>query len=275
MEKETQAGAWPGTGIGWCLENNEEQMITNDNVETIDEQTSQKQRSKKQRKTKQPNTGVLLKTIHPKTENQRLVMDIFDHFEHMVIDGCAGTGKTLLALYLSLNAVMCERSGQSKVVIIKSAVPTRDIGFLPGNPKEKQKAYEQPYSQLFSTLFERDDAYEVLKNRGVVDFMTTSFVRGITIDNTMIVVDEYQNMTFHELDSLITRVGQDSRIIFCGDTEQSDLQQKPNRMTAQDFIAIIRTIDGFCTITMDENDIVRSGLVKQYIMAKHKFCAKE
>ena len=147
---------------------------------------------------------------------------------------------------------------------MRSAVPTRDIGFLPGNEKEKSAIYEEPYKDICIELFQRGDAYEILKTKGLVNFMTTSFIRGITLRDAVIIVDECQNMSFHELDSIITRVGENCRIIFCGDFRQSDL----NKNGLKDFVRIIKAMDQFDLVDFEIKDIVRSGFVKDYITAK-------
>ena len=151
-----------------------------------------------------------------------------------------------------------------KLVIIRSAVPTRDIGFLPGTEKEKSSVYEEPYRDISIDLFSRGDAYQILKTKGLVHFMTTSFIRGITLKNTIIMIDECQNMTFHELDSIITRVGENCRVIFCGDFRQSDL--KSNGL--ESFMEILRNMGSFDFIDFEIKDIVRSEFVKDYIIAK-------
>ena len=152
----------------------------------------------------------------------------------------------------------------NNLVIIRSAVPTRDIGFLPGSEKEKASVYEEPYKEIALELFQRGDAYEILKTKGLVHFMTTSFVRGITLKETVIIIDECQNMTFHELDSIITRVGTNCRVIFCGDFRQSDL--KSNGL--ESFMEILKNMGSFDFIDFEIKDIVRSEFVKDYIIAK-------
>ena len=153
-----------------------------------------------------------------------------------------------------------------KLVIIRSAVPTRDIGFLPGTEKEKASVYEEPYKDIANDLFGRGDAYEILKQKNLVEFMTTSFIRGITLKHAVILIDECQNMSFHELDSIITRIGQGCRVIFCGDFRQADLKQ--NGM--QDFMKILKRMGDFDFIEFEVEDIVRSEFVKNYIIAKNE-----
>jgi phosphate starvation-inducible protein PhoH len=158
------------------------------------------------------------------------------------------------------------KGSYEKLVLIRSAVPTRDIGFLPGNEKEKASVYEEPYKDICIELFQRGDAYQILKTKGLVHFMTTSFIRGVTLRNATIIIDECQNMSFHELDSIITRVGQECRIIFCGDFRQADLQKNGLR----DFIRILKAMECFDIIDFEINDIVRSNFVKEYIIAKEQ-----
>ena len=154
------------------------------------------------------------------------------------------------------------------VTIIRSVVPTRDMGFLPGKETEKTAVYEQPYQAICKELTNRGDGYDVLKQRGIIKFTTTSYIRGLTLDNTIVVVDECQNMTFHELDSIITRVGDNTRIIFCGDFKQTDLNKPHDQSGIKEFMSILRRMNGFNSVEFNYDDIVRSGLVKDYIMAK-------
>ena len=230
----------------------------------------EKRLTKKQRRAKRKgtNTGLKLKNIEPRTVNQVKTFDEYQLDKHLLLQGVAGTGKTFISIYLALQEILSNYSDKQKLVIVRSVVPTRDMGFLPGNQKEKQKAYELPYNAIFSELFGRGDAYDYLKGRGVVDFISTSFIRGTTMSDSIVLVDECQNLTFHELDSIITRVGENCKIIFAGDFRQSDLERDYERRGILDFMKVIRSIPGFATIQFEEDDIVRSELVKSYIISK-------
>jgi len=210
-----------------------------------------------------------LKHFEPLTANQKLTYQNFNH-KNLMLHGMAGTGKSFISLYLSLKEVIKTDSIYKKVVIVRSVVPTRDMGFLPGNNKEKAKVYEAPYYAICSELFGRGDAYEVLKSRGIVDFISTSFIRGITLNDSIIVVDEIANLTLHELDSIITRVGKNCKIIFSGDFSQSDFTREQDRNGLKDFMKIIDRMKSFEFIEFNENDIVRSAMVKEYIISKHR-----
>ena len=203
--------------------------------------------------------GLTLSEIEPLTQNQ---VAAFESDKHLVLHGVAGTGKTFISCYLAFDDMI--KSSYNKLIIIRSAVPTRDIGFLPGNEKEKSAIYEEPYKDICVELFQRGDAYEILKTKSLVNFMTTSFIRGVTLRDAVIIVDECQNMSFHELDSIITRVGEECRIIFCGDFRQSDLSKNG----LKDFIRIVKAMDQFDLIDFEIKDIVRSGFVKDYITVK-------
>jgi len=205
--------------------------------------------------------NLALQEIEPLTQNQVLA---FESDKHLVMYGAAGTGKTFLSCYFAFDDI--SKGYYDKVVFIRSAVPTRDIGFLPGTEKEKASVYEEPYKDIAVELFRRGDAYDLLKQKGLVYFMTTSFVRGVTLRNAVIIVDECQNMSFHELDSIITRVGEGCRVIFCGDFRQADLAK--NGM--QDFLKVLRDMDEFDMIDFQVKDIVRSEFVKKYITSKMK-----
>ena len=204
-------------------------------------------------------SGLELAEIEPLTRNQ---LRAFESDKNLVLHGCAGTGKTFISCYLAFDDMT--KNQYEKLVIIRSAVPTRDIGFLPGTEKEKSSVYEEPYYDIAIDLFERGDAYQILKTKRLVHFMTTSYIRGITLRDAIILIDECQNMSFHELDSIITRVGENCRVIFCGDFSQSDLKQ--NGM--KEFFEILASMNRFDFIEFGVEDIVRSGFVKEYIIAK-------
>ena len=204
-------------------------------------------------------SGLELAEIEPLTRNQ---LRAFESDKNLVLHGCAGTGKTFISCYLAFDDMI--KNQYEKLVIIRSAVPTRDIGFLPGTEKEKSSVYEEPYYDISIDLFERGDAYQILKTKRLVHFMTTSYIRGITLRDAVILIDECQNMSFHELDSIITIFGENCRVIFCGDFSQSDLKQ--NGM--KEFFEILASMNRFDFIEFGVEDIVRSGFVKEYIIAK-------
>ena len=236
-----------------------------EDLEEFDQRLTKKQRKAQRRKA---NTGLRLKLIDPQTPNQIRTFEEYDKGNHLLLQGVAGTGKTFISSYLAIDDILSKKSNKQKLVIVRSVVPTRDMGFLPGNQKEKQKAYELPYQSIFNELFSRGDAYDYLKNRGMVDFISTSFIRGITINDSIVLVDECQNLTFHELDSIITRIGYNCRVIFCGDDRQTDLENDIEIRGLIDFMKVIRNIQGFSTVQFEEKDIVRSQLVRDYIISK-------
>jgi phosphate starvation-inducible protein PhoH len=211
-----------------------------------------------------------LKEIDPLTENQAKAFDAYDSGKNLLLHGIAGTGKTFISLYLALQDVTNNANDYNKVVIVRSVVPTRDMGFLPGNHKDKAKVYEAPYYIVANELFGRGDAYEILKQKNLVEFISTSFIRGTTLNDCVVVVDEIGNMTMHELDSVITRCGKNCKVIFSGDFRQSDLTREQERNGLKDFMRILDRMKSFEYVEFDENDIVRSGLVKEYIIAKDR-----
>lgn len=211
--------------------------------------------------------GFSLKKIKPLTKNQEATFSAYDNGLNLLLHGVAGTGKTYIALYLALRDYVQMKCKQ--VVIIRSVVPSRDMGYLPGNMKEKSAMYELPYEIICNELFGRGDAYQILKTKGAINFATTSFERGITRNDAIVIVDEFQNMTFQELDTIITRCGQRCRMLFCGDVEQSDLiRSKYDVSGLPQFVDILVSMDCFETLEFGIDDIVRSGLVKDYIIAK-------
>jgi phosphate starvation-inducible protein PhoH len=212
-----------------------------------------------------------MKKIEPLTENQKLSFENFERGKNLMLHGIAGTGKSFISLYLALREIMDNKNSQyKKIVIVRSVVPTRDMGFLPGSNKEKAKVYEAPYYAICTELFGRGDAYDILKQRNMVDFISTSFIRGLTLNNCIIVVDEIANMTLHELDSIITRVGKNCRIIFSGDFRQSDFTKEHEKNGLTEFMKIINHMKSFTFIDFKQDDIVRSGLVREYIIQKDK-----
>lgn len=214
-----------------------------------------------------PNTGLGdLSVIEPLTDNQRRV---FESDKHVVLNGCAGTGKSFITSYLGLHDVMNENL-YSSVTYIRSAVETRKIGFLPGKESDKIEVYERPYADIVSELFGRGDAYGILKQRGIIKFMTSSFMRGTTLNDTVLIVDECQNMTYHELDSIITRVGKNCQVYICGDYFQSDLGANG----LENLHKVLQAMNSFDFIEFDFEDIVRSGFVKEYIIAKYNTLGK-
>lgn len=215
-------------------------------------------------------THLDIKHFEPLTENQAKTFKAYNKNKNVLLHGLAGTGKTFISLYLALKEVLSKNSPYKKVVIIRSVVPTRDMGFLPGNTKEKTKAYEGPYYAICAELFGRSDSYEILKTKGVVEFISTSFIRGLTISNAIIIVDEINNMTFHELDSVITRMGHNCKLMMCGDFRQSDLPKQAEREGLIQFMKILGRMGCFEYVEFTEDDIVRSGLVKEYIIAKDR-----
>jgi phosphate starvation-inducible PhoH-like protein len=232
------------------------------------EYATKKKAKGKARAAKNQTAGMQLRRIDPMTQSQNEVFHGYNSGLNMMLHGCAGTGKTFISSYLAIRDVMEKVDGKKSVHIVRSVVPTRDIGFLPGSEKEKTKVYEQPYYSIFSELFGRGDAYEVLKSKHMVNFTTTSFIRGLTIDNSIVIVDECQNLNFHELDSVITRLGHNCKVIFCGDFLQSDFDKNKERQGILDFMRIIGSMESFGFVEFDRDDIVRSDLVKQYICMK-------
>jgi predicted ribonuclease YlaK len=205
--------------------------------------------------------------IEPMTENQRIAFDAWDDGKHLLLHGCAGTGKTLIAMYLGLREVL-EEEMHTKVVLVRSAVPTRDQGFMPGNLKEKSQYYELPFMSACTDIYERGDAYGMLKGSGKIEFITTSYIRGVTLHDSIIIVDEIQNLTMHEISSVITRVGQNSRLILMGDFKQSDFVRADDRKGVRQLIEVVKKMGSFSLIEFGHHDILRSDVVKEWIVAK-------
>jgi len=230
--------------------------------------------SKKMLKRKKPINSNYFLDVGPITENQELFFNEWKNGKNLFAYGAAGTGKTFIALYLALKDVMNEETPFDKVYIVRSLVSTREIGFLPGTHEDKSELYQVPYKNMVRSMFHMPDQmsfdmlYDNLKNQETISFWSTSFLRGTTLDDAIVIVDESQNLNFHELDSIITRVGQDSKIVFCGDINQSDLQRTNERNGILDFQRILQGMEEFSEIEFGISDIVRSGLVKSYLISK-------
>jgi len=228
----------------------------------------------KQMRKKKPINNEYLVDISPLTDNQKILFDSYNQQKNVVAYGVAGTGKTFITLYNALKDVLNETTPYERVYIVRSLVSTREIGFLPGDHEDKADIYQIPYKHMVKYMFQMpSDAdfemlYGNLRSQETIKFWSTSFLRGTTLDNAIVIVDEFQNLNFHELDSIITRVGENSKICFCGDASQTDLVKTNDKNGIVDFMNILRKMVSFGIIEFDVNDIVRSGLVKEYIVAK-------
>lgn len=229
--------------------------------------------AKVMRRKKPINTDHLL-DIQPLTPAQDKVFADWKSGKNLCLYGCAGTGKTFVALYLALRAVLSDSTPYEKIYIVRSLVATREIGFLPGDHDDKAALYQIPYKNMVQYMFEMpsdidfDILYDKLKEQETVSFWSTSFIRGTTLDNAIVIVDEMQNLNFHELDSIITRCGQDTKIIFSGDAVQSDLVKTNERNGILNFMSIVQNMEEFGCTEFNIQDIVRSGLVRSYLVAK-------
>ena len=217
-----------------------------------------------------------LSNIKPVTDSHKLVFDSWKQGLNQFLFGCAGTGKTFISLYLALQDVLKNDTPYDKVIVVRSLIPTREIGFLPGDEEDKAALYQVPYSNMMQFMFEQPNEqafsmlYDRLKAQGSFYFLSTSFLRGLTFDNSIIIVDECQNLNFHELDTIITRVGQDSKIVFCGDFGQSDLTRLNEKNGLMNFLQILQEMKEFNCTEFTIGDIVRSGFVRSYLIQKTK-----
>ena len=225
--------------------------------------------SRKKTQTSNRDRGLQLREIEPMTNAQNLLFNAFYEGYHVISMGTAGTGKSFLSIYLGLEAVFDPHSPYKKVLICRSCVPSRDIGFLPGTEEEKISVYKRPYQSIVQELFKRDDAWEILEKKGVVQFCSTSFLRGTTIDNTIIFVDEIQNLAYNEIHNVVTRIGKDSALVLAGDFGQMDLNTEESGV--KDFFEITKKTKGFNIVTFQERDIVRNDFIKDYIIAKNQY----
>ena len=227
------------------------------------------------KKNKEISSSNLIK-VKPITEGQKSVFETWKKGQNQFLFGCAGTGKTFISLYLAMQDVLNLQTKYEKVVLVRSLIPTREIGFLPGDEEDKAALYQVPYQNMVQFMFEQPNEqsfkmlYDRLKSQGSLYFLSTSFLRGLTFDNTIIIVDECQNLNFHELDTITTRVGQDSRIVFCGDFFQTDLLKTGDKNGLHDFLRILEEMKDFNCTEFNIGDIVRSGFVRDYLIQKTK-----
>ena len=227
------------------------------------------------KKNKEINMNDLV-TIKPITDNQKEVFSTWKKGLNQFLFGAAGTGKTFVSLYLALQEIMDLKKPADKVILVRSLIPTREIGFLPGDEEDKSALYQVPYRNMVQFMFEMPNEqafnglYDKLKSQGSLYFLSTSFLRGLTFDNSIIIVDECQNLNFHELDTIITRVGQDSKIMFCGDFGQTDLIKNNEKNGLHDFMRILEEMKEFNCTEFTIGDIVRSGFVRSYLINKTK-----
>ena len=231
--------------------------------------------SKKHMKRKKPIDSSYMVPVKPLTDNQKTAFAQYAEGKNLLLHGAAGTGKTFITMYLALQEVLDESTPYDKIYIVRSLVPTREIGFLPGDHEDKSALYQIPYKNMVRYMFSMPDdnsfemLYDNLRAQETISFWSTSFIRGVTMDNCIVIVDEFSNLNFHELDSMITRVGEDSKIMFCGDITQSDLVRENEKTGISDFIKILQEMQEFSCIEFGIDDIVRSGLVKSYLISKY------
>jgi phosphate starvation-inducible protein PhoH len=213
-----------------------------------------------------------LRPIFPITDNQIGTFTAYERGDNLFLHGCAGTGKTFISIYLALKEIFDGRTRRNKLVIIRNAQSSKDIGFLPGGEREKLAVYEAAYRGICSELFHRDDAYDILKQKGIIEFHSTSFLRGTTIDDAIILVDEVQNQRYVELRTVLTRTGDKSRVILCGDTKQDDLTSTRYNESSglKDMMKVFNHMGDMSTVQFEVDDIVRSGFVRDFIIAENQ-----
>jgi phosphate starvation-inducible protein PhoH len=209
-----------------------------------------------------------LHTREPLTANQKEAFQSYKSGQHLALIGAAGTGKTFIASYLALEEVLDKSNAYEKIIYVRSAVPTRDMGFLPGTQEEKEEAYKAPYKAIVDELFEETGAWDKLINNKAIEYLTTSYIRGLTIQNAIVIIDEAQNCNYHELCSIITRLGNNTKLVVCGDHYQSDFRTEKDKEGLNGFLYILKHMKYFDIIDFTWEDIVRSGLVRDFLMTK-------
>lgn len=213
-----------------------------------------------------------IRDIGPITDNQIETFKAYNRGDNLFLHGCAGTGKTFISMYLALKEIADKTSCRRKLVLIRTAQSSKDIGFLPGDEKRKLEVYEAAYRAICSELYQRDDAYDILKQKGIIEFHSTSFLRGTTIDDAIVIIDEAQNCRYQEIRTVLTRTGDHSRVVICGDTKQDDLTSERFKETSglSNVMQVFRRMDHMTTVEFEIDDIVRSGFVRDFIIAENE-----
>lgn len=243
-----------------------ERFFEDSNERRYPKTNKRKHRDKKQKSAPAQVEKLQLREITPKTSTQNKVFESYGFGNNLVLHGTAGTGKTFISLYLALDEVLNNKT-HSNIKIIRSAVPSRDVGFLPGKLNEKIEVYEAPYSEICTELLGKSNAYDTLKNREQLQFVSTSFLRGVTFRDSVVIIDEIQNMTFQEIDTIMTRIGDNCRVLLCGDFKQSDHIKTNDKNDVGRFLNVLKKVRGMDFIEFNVGDIVRSGFVRQWILA--------
>lgn len=218
-----------------------------------------------------PKQNLFLPEITPRTDNQKKAFEAYRKNYNLLLYGSAGTGKTFCSMAMALKTILAGARKQEKLVIIRSAAPAKDVGFLPGSLKEKARIFELPYVSVCAELFGRGDAYDILTKQGLIEFQTTSYLRGLTLRNAIVFLDEFQNGTLEEINTVITRVGENCRLIVSGDTKQTDLNKKWEKSGGRETIEIVKDMPSFRSVQFGVEDIIRSGTVKEWIIAKEMY----
>lgn len=226
-------------------------------------------RSKRCKQRNKKNVGLEIYDIEPATKNQEIAFSQYEDDKHLFMHGIAGTGKTFLSLFLALRDVLVFEKYR-KVIVMRSIVPSRDIGFLPGSQDEKSLPYELPYMNICSELSGRGEAYDILKKHGKLEFLNTSFLRGVTFDNAVIILDEIQNFEDHEINAAMTRIGLNCKVIVCGDFRQTDFRKETEKKGLRNFFQVVDLMPSFAKVEFQAEDICRSDIVKEYILARDK-----
>jgi phosphate starvation-inducible protein PhoH len=253
--------------------------VFEDLLETTKTQTRKQRKQSRRQKRESKNTFAIaqqplqLENIKPLTENQKKVFKEFTSGKHMLLHGCPGSGKSFLALYLGLREILTNpNTTYKKIILIRSAQSGKDMGFLPGSAKQKMAVYEEPYIGICAKLFGRQDAYHVLKGKGIIQFESTSFLRGVTFEDAIVIFDEFQNSPIQGATTVLSRVDDNCRVIVCGDSKQDDLtsERYKEESCAKTLIKIFSNMSGCSIVQFSVDDIVRSGFVKQLLMAMIK-----
>jgi phosphate starvation-inducible PhoH-like protein len=190
----------------------------------------------------------------------------FINGSNIVAVGSAGTGKTYLALYLALKDVI-ESKLHSKIIIVRSNVPTRNSGFLPGSLEEKNEIYALPFRQITNTLCENGSAWDILSKKKIIEFVSTSYIRGLTFDDSIVIVEEVQNLDAEEIKTVLTRAGENTQLVICGDSKQGDLFRSREKSGFELLMYIADNMPGHIDlINFLPRDIVRSGFVKKLLL---------
>ncbi len=208
--------------------------------------------------------GVGGKLIKPQTENQRKMVSLMNKNDMLFAVGPAGTGKTYTAVALAVKAL--KEKEVRRIILTRPAVESgENLGFLPGDLKEKLDPYMQPLYDALRDMIPHEKLESFIE-KGVIQIAPLAFMRGRTLDNAFVILDEAQNTTHNQMKMFLTRMGKSAKFIITGDPGQIDLPRKQVSGLKESLLAL-KDINGIAQVYLDDKDVVRHRLVRKIISA--------